>query len=134
MENLENKNYKILMIDDEEIILMMYQMQFKKIGYEINTVLSAEEALKKMKTENFDVFVVDLNLGDKMHGFDFIEKLRNENLIDENKTVVAVLSNQKEDEDIKKAEKLKIDEYLRKLDPPEHNLEKITKSINQKLN
>lgn len=65
---------KILAVDDEEDILEILQFNLNAEGYEVETALSAEEALQK-NLHDFDLFILDIMMG-KMSGFHLAEKMR----------------------------------------------------------
>lgn len=66
---------RILVIDDEESICDIFQYNLTKEGYEVDTALSAEEALE-MDLSKYQLFIVDIMMGD-LSGFDFAKHLRN---------------------------------------------------------
>lgn len=66
---------RILVIDDEESICDIFQYNLTKEGYEVDTALSAEEALE-MDLSKYQLFIVDIMMGD-LSGFDFAKRLRN---------------------------------------------------------
>lgn len=70
--NLNSK--KILAVDDEEDILEILQFNLSAEGFEVETALSAEEALQK-NLQSFDLFILDIMMG-KMSGFHLAEKMR----------------------------------------------------------
>jgi DNA-binding NtrC family response regulator len=57
--------YKILVVDDEKNILKGVSMTLKESGYEIETALSAEEAIEKFIQGSFDLIITDLKLPGK---------------------------------------------------------------------
>ncbi len=63
---------KILVIDDEEIILLSCQRVLTEEGYEVQTRLSAREGLDLLAGETFDLVIADI----KMPGMTGIELLR----------------------------------------------------------
>ncbi len=63
---------KIMIIDDEKIVGDMAKLSLEQEGYVVETFLSAEPALERLKEEKFDVVVTDL----KMKGIDGMEVLR----------------------------------------------------------
>ena len=65
---------RILVIDDEEAMCDILQYNLSKEGYEVDTALSAEEALD-MDLEDYDLFIVDIMMGD-LSGFDFAKRIR----------------------------------------------------------
>lgn len=66
---------RILVIDDEESICDILQYNLTKEGYEVDTALSAEEALE-LELSKYQLFIVDIMMGD-MSGFEFAKRLRN---------------------------------------------------------
>lgn len=64
--------YKLMVIDDESIIVKMLKMHFEKDGYHVETFLSAEPAIARLREETFDLVITDL----KMKGIDGMEVLR----------------------------------------------------------
>lgn len=57
------QNYKILAVDDEELICELLKFNLETEGYEVSTVLSAEEALKEDLSQ-FDLFILDIMMGE----------------------------------------------------------------------
>jgi CheY-like chemotaxis protein len=53
---------KILLIDDEENILMLYQQELLEDGYQVLTAQSAREGIDKIKAELFDLVVMDIRM------------------------------------------------------------------------
>ena len=67
---------KILVIDDEESICEILRYNLEKEGYEVETALSAEEALAR-ELKHFSLFIVDIMM-DRLSGFDFVRRLKND--------------------------------------------------------
>lgn len=63
---------KILVVDDEQMILGLMKNAFGKEGYEVYTAESAEKALEILQEENIQVMFLDL----KMPGMDGVELCR----------------------------------------------------------
>lgn len=63
---------RIMVIDDEKIVGDMAKISLEDEGYEVETFLNAEPALKRLGEDTFDVVVTDL----KMKGIDGLEVLR----------------------------------------------------------
>jgi len=77
---------KILLVDDEESIQLLYQEEFEDEGYTIISALNGEEALGKFKDEEPDLVILDI----QMPGMNGIEVLRQMKMIDS--TVPVILS------------------------------------------
>lgn len=63
---------KILIVDDEKDILRALEFILSRDGYSVYTSSSGEEALEKIKKEEFDLVLTDL----RMEGIDGLEVLR----------------------------------------------------------
>jgi len=53
---------KILIVDDDEAIVKLFELTFLRAGYEVRSALSAEEALTLLQDEKIHVMFLDLNL------------------------------------------------------------------------
>ncbi|NQT30465.1 MAG: response regulator [Candidatus Saganbacteria bacterium] len=63
-----NKTKKILLVDDEPELVEMVKMRLSSHGYEVVTAVDGAEALKKAKSINPDLIILDLMLP-KMDGY-----------------------------------------------------------------
>ena len=77
---------KILIVDDEEIIVKLLSMSLRSDGYETVTALSGEQGLEIFKSESPDIVVTDI----KMPGMDGLELLKKIKEIDVEKEVIIV--------------------------------------------
>ncbi len=68
---------KILLVDDEEGIQLLYQEEFQDEGYEVISAFTGEEALEKFKSEVPDLVILDI----QMPGMNGIEVLRQMKMI-----------------------------------------------------
>lgn len=109
MENIEYK--KILIIDDDNFLLDMYALKFKKEGFDVVALADAEEALKQLQEETIKpkIILFDLIMP-KMDGLTFLQELHNKNIAD--KFVKIILSNQSQQIDVEKANKIGVDGYI----------------------
>lgn len=71
--------YKLLMIDDEQDILDEIKTYFEKREFAVDTALSGEDGLEKLRHQSYDVALIDLCMP-QMSGLDVIQKI-NEELI-----------------------------------------------------
>jgi YesN/AraC family two-component response regulator len=69
------KNKKLLVVDDEEIIRKYTRMHFERRGYQVLIAASAEEALPIIREENPDIMLLDIDLP-QMSGIDLLELTR----------------------------------------------------------
>ena len=68
----------ILVVDDEAAFREMMARVLTKIGYEVHTAASAEEALEMIKTSKYMVCFLDLKLP-KMNGIELCRIIRKDN-------------------------------------------------------
>lgn len=66
---------KILVIDDEESLCEILRFNLQREGYEVDTALSAEEALSR-ELGQYSLFIVDIMM-DRLSGFDFAGRVKN---------------------------------------------------------
>lgn len=65
----------VLVIDDSLTTRMLEQSILETAGYRVQLATSAEEALEKARTEDYDLFVVDVEMPG-MDGFEFVAHTR----------------------------------------------------------
>ncbi|MCK5165384.1 MAG: response regulator [Desulfobacula sp.] len=77
---------KILIVDDEEIIVRLLSMSLRSDGYETLAAYSGEQGLEVFKSESPDIVVTDI----KMPGMDGLELLKKIKEINSEKEVIIV--------------------------------------------
>ncbi len=99
-----------MIVDDDKFLLDMYSLKFSEQGFEVETAMSADEALQKFEG-GFQpvIFLVDLIMPG-MDGFQLIEKLREKGAHE--KAAIIILSNLGQKEDIEKGLSLGVDGYI----------------------
>lgn len=60
---------RILVIDDEPLVLDMFESVFREHEYEVSVAQSAREAVKRLERVSFDVVVCDVMM-EELDGFD----------------------------------------------------------------
>jgi two-component system response regulator ResD len=110
-ENTEKKNINILIVDDDKFLLDMYSIKFGEHGFDVTSCLGSVEAYEKLKAHEIepDVMLLDVVMP-TMDGFEFLEKVNKENLIGE--TVVIMLTNLGQEEDVKRGRALGAKGYI----------------------
>lgn len=66
---------KILLVDDEDSIHLLYREELEEEGYEVHSALSGEEALEKLKIINPDLVILDINMPG-MNGIDALRRIK----------------------------------------------------------
>ena len=75
VENSENRNYKIIAVDDEEGIIDSLSIFLKRSGYEFTGVTNPQEAIERVKNEHFDLMILDFIMT-PFHGDQVVEEIR----------------------------------------------------------
>lgn len=110
---------KILLIEDEKVLVELYTEGFTEAGFDISAVLSAEEGLEVARKGKPDLIILDILLP-RENGIYFLEKLKADPKI--RLIPVVVLSNLDDPETRKKAYKLGVKDYLIKTNYAPHEL------------
>lgn len=69
---------KILLVDDEDSIHLIYSEELEEEGYEVHSALSGEEALEKLKIIAPDLVILDINMPG-MNGIDVLRQMKENN-------------------------------------------------------
>lgn len=71
-----NKVKKVLVVDDEQLILKIIADILTKEGYEVIAANNCEKAIELLKTNSFDTVISDIKMP-KKSGIDLLEEIRN---------------------------------------------------------
>ncbi len=66
---------KILVVDDEDVVLLSIRKVFKSDAFELDTVQSPQLGLAMVESRNYDVVITDLMMPG-MNGLEFLDKVR----------------------------------------------------------
>ena len=107
---MPDPKYKVLVVDDDQFLLNMYGVKFKKAGLDVNTALSGAAAISILR-EGYDpdILILDIVMP-AMDGIELLNEIRKQKLAV--RAVVIVLSNQGERSDIEKVKKLGVEGYI----------------------
>jgi CheY-like chemotaxis protein len=102
--------WKVLIVDDDDFLLNMYALKFKKQGVAVETALGPQQALSKLR-EGYapDMLLVDVVMP-SMDGIELLEAIKKDHLADE--AVLIVLTNQSQQTDIERAKKVGVHGYI----------------------
>lgn len=78
---------KILVVDDERHIRMLYKEELEEEGYEVATSDGEEDINEVIAREKPKVVVLDIKLGSNKSGLDLLQQIR-----DKDKTLPVILS------------------------------------------
>jgi len=69
---------KILIVDDEPVILSMLGDAFRRVGYSVYLATNANEAFEILNQESIPLMFIDLGL-ESMSGFELCKNIRKDN-------------------------------------------------------
>lgn len=106
---MPEKKFKIVLIEDEEMLSNMYEAKFTKEGFEIKKALDGESGLQLIQANKPDLVLLDIIMP-KLDGFSVLRKIKED---PKTKNIpVILLTNLGQDEDIKKGNALGAKGYL----------------------
>ena len=71
----QSNGYKIIAVDDEEGIVDSLSIFLNRSGYEFTGITNPLEAIERVKTEHFDLMILDFIM-DPIHGDKVVEEIR----------------------------------------------------------
>lgn len=120
---------KVLIVDDEEAILMMYSDRLKASSHEVLTANNGEEGIEIAKKEKPDLIFLDIIMP-KINGLDVLKQLKSDP--DVKDIPVFLLTNLPEDASGGKAKELGVTGYLVKAQVEPARLEEIVEEVVKK--
>ena len=118
---------KILLVEDEEIMIGLLQRKLTQEGYEISVARDGEEGLKAMREAKPNLILLDIIMP-KMGGFEVMEEMAKDEGIKD--IPVIVISNSGQPVELDRAQKLGAKDWLIKTEfDPQEVLEKVKKQI-----
>ena len=102
---------RILVVDDSITTRTMIKNILLNIGYMVDAVLDAEEALVKLKLNHYDLIITDLTMP-KVDGYEFIERLKTDEMYAD--IPIVVMSSLPAKTALKKLNRFKIEYYVPK--------------------
>ncbi|PIY97035.1 MAG: response regulator [Candidatus Kerfeldbacteria bacterium CG_4_10_14_0_8_um_filter_42_10] len=125
-----NSKQKILLIEDDKMLLEMYSSKFNREGYDIVTAENGSDGLKLAKENKPDLILLDIILP-KLDGFATLKEIRGDANI--KNTPVILLTNLGQDQDIQKGKALGADDYFVKANhTPTEVVEKVRELLKSK--
>lgn len=87
---------RILIVDDDEMVLIALEELLQPEGYEVHTVPRAREALEILEQEDFDLLILDVIMPE-MSGFELCRKIREMDKCKETPIVFLTAKSREED-------------------------------------
>ncbi|MFH1075906.1 MAG: response regulator [Pseudomonadota bacterium] len=69
------KKEKILIVDDEEVILMLYKEELEEEGYEVSTTSEGYQLTERIEAQQPDMIVLDIKMAE-YNGLDLLQDIR----------------------------------------------------------
>lgn len=129
LQNPSKIKSSILIIDDDKNILKILSKLLEKTGYAVTTAETGQEALNKVKNQNYNVALIDVKLQD-INGLNLLNQIHKIAPT----TVKIVLTGHPSDEDKAIALKRGANEYLTKPVKPEKLIEVIQTNLKKERN
>ena len=120
---------RILVVDDEEDILELVRYNLAKEGYHVTGALTGEDALKKARSEAFDLIVLDLMLPG-IDGLEVAKRLKNHPKTES--VPIVMLSAKGEEADIVTGLELGADDYITKPFSPRIMIARVRTALRRK--
>jgi CheY-like chemotaxis protein len=117
---------RILVVDDDELVLMAINELLKPEGYEVHPVSSGAKALEKLDQDGYDLLMLDIIMPE-MDGFELCKKIREKEGYRE--TPIVFLSAKSREEDRNRGIEVGANLFLSKPISPEKLLEIISDTL-----
>ncbi|OGF25238.1 hypothetical protein A2331_06020 [Candidatus Falkowbacteria bacterium RIFOXYB2_FULL_34_18] len=108
---LNELGLKIMIVEDYQVLREVISEKFSKEGFAVVAAASGEEALAKLESFIPDVILLDVIMPG-LNGFEVLQKIRENSDEKIAKTVIMMLSNLGDEEDVQKAMRLGADDYM----------------------
>jgi len=118
---------KILIVEDEEIMIDLLQRKLTREGYEVSVTRDGDEGLKTMREVKPDLILLDIIMP-KMGGFEVMEEMNKDPEL--KKIPIIIVSNSGQPVELDNAQKLGAKDWLIKTEfDPQEVIEKVIKLI-----
>ncbi len=117
---------KILVVDDDELVLIAIQELLTPMGFSVKTFSSGAEALTEITREHFDLIILDVIMPE-MDGFEVCRRIRNTESYAE--IPVIILTAKSGDEDKKRGVEVGANLYLPKPISPKRLIALVEEAI-----
>jgi DNA-binding response OmpR family regulator len=118
---------RILIIEDEEILMNLLQRKLLQEGYEVSVARDGDEGLKTMRENSPDLILLDI-LMPRVSGIEVMEEMQRDGRLKD--IPVIIISNSGQPVEIDQAQKLGAKDWLIKTEfDPQEVVEKVKKQI-----
>jgi len=99
----------ILLVEDDSFLIDIYTTKLKESGYSVEVASEGEEAIRKIKENNFDLVLLDIVLP-HTDGWDVLRQIKSEPNF--KKLKIIIISNLGQKEEVAKGFELGAEKYL----------------------
>jgi CheY-like chemotaxis protein len=118
---------KILLVEDERVLIKMYQETFSRAGFEVHSAETVQEGIKLTKELKPDLVLLDILLPE-VNGLEFLKEIKKDPSL--SAIPIVAFSNYTDPETQEKALELGARDYVVKADfDPDETLEIVKKYI-----
>ncbi|MEA2113398.1 MAG: response regulator [Patescibacteria group bacterium] len=118
---------KIIIIEDEEVLLNLLQKKLVQVGYRVEVARDGEEGLKKIKEDKPDLILLDI-LMPKVGGFEVMKALNKDERF--KNIPIIIISNSGQPVELELAKKLGVRDWLIKANfDPQEVVNKVEKQM-----
>lgn len=117
---------KILLVDDDELILKVINRILSKEGYEVKTAANGKEALEMIDREKFDLLITDLMMP-YSNGFEVISRFKQHPNADG--VPIIVISSVGTENAVREGLSIGADDYIRKPIMPDEMLIRVRRFL-----
>ncbi len=123
--------YKILVVDDEPMIVRLMEFILSRQGHEMLIAVNGEEALQKIRAHKPDLVLLDIMMP-RIDGYEVAQQLRADP--ETSRLPIIMLSAKAQEEDIRRGAEVGVDAYVTKPFSPEHLVQVVTEHLQRLQN
>jgi CheY-like chemotaxis protein len=117
---------KILIVDDDELVLIALGELLRPQGYEVHTVSSGSQALRELGADGYDLLILDIIMPE-MDGFELCRRIRKKEKYKE--TPIVFLTAKSREKDRRQGIEVGANLFLSKPIAPEKLIELISDAL-----
>ncbi len=102
---------KVLLAEDDPFLSGMYQTKLRLEGFDVTVVMDGEEAVNKIKDNEFDIVLLDIMMP-KLNGFEVLKEIRKSKSSTTAKVPVIMLTNLGQKSDVEQGLLLGANDYI----------------------
>ncbi len=118
--------YKILVVDDEPMIVRLMEFILARQGHQMLAAVNGEEALEKIRAHKPDLVLLDIMMP-RIDGYEVAQQLRADP--ETARLPIIMLSAKAQGEDIRRGAEVGVDAYVTKPFSPEHLVQVVTEHL-----